>query len=389
MSWTNVSWTADEGIQPLVDAINDALEGHANWELVETVVETHKTESGEDTYFDDTVHTFHVWRCKEASNGIGADFYVSFGRTIQVASGGGTGESGYMLFTTMKDWDEVTHRGLGHCGRGPSGFQLDSNGTYGNNGQYYPILEPRVEDGEGTWGYWGNFNQSSSIPNPIQLETPHLMSVSNGSGLGYPSFWDDDTEKPTTPQEAIVRVTKNSLLVLFKDDPSRPYYNYVAYCGAYDIGGLPDEMIPDVPILQIHGSSAFGNGSSLSTLCMTDLPGASQAEGKSASEFFSTPHFSNWGYNSYASGTDRQKMSYPSLTPLVALRWGLAGRDGYNTYSYNGLVWPIFGVWCLSIGDLPSGWEDGDTVMSPDGSECVILSISSDYMAFLIDKEAY
>lgn len=396
MSWTNVTWTADAGVQPLVDAIVTALGDHAGWEFVETVVETHKSvldsEADPVTYYNDTTHTFHVWRCLGTTNGIGVDFYVAFGRTLNHnASETTPGESGYMLFTTMKDWDTDTHRGIGHCGRASSGFQLGAGGVFGNGEQYYPILEPIVEEGDSTWGYWGNWNQTPVPDGPIQTQTPHLMSATNGCGMQFPNFPPDTAvgDLPDDAQQAYVRVTKNALFVVTKRYPGNSYYDNVAYCGVYQTGGLPDEMIPEVPIIQQHGSYSFSNGSTQSVLCLTDLPGATLESGRSSSDFFSTPYLSNWGYGSYASGSDREKMSFPSLSTLVAKPWGVAAKDGYLTHNYNGTVWPIVGIWILSVGGLPSGWAAGDTATSPDGAECIILPISGQDYFFLIDKEAY
>lgn len=401
MSWRSIEWTADEGVQPFVDALNADLTAHPNWEFVETVVETKKNGPAgpnEDIYFNEHIHTFHIWRCKAENNGIDADFYVAFGKTEQGRLVGEetpqfvSGDSGWMLFTTMKDWDTTTHRGIGHCGRGPTGFQLDSNGTYGNGGQYYPILEPIVEEGGTTWGSWGMFNQEGPIPEPIQTQTRHLMEVSNGGGFGYPSFYSDDPELPTQAQSATIRVTRNSLLILFKGWENNDYPDAL-YCGIYETDKLPEQMIPDVPILQMQGHSVFSNGSPQNVLCTTDLPGATTDPDQSPSSFFSTPNYSYLGWDSYNPGEGRQKITFPGLGEglYVAGRWGLSAYagGGYRSSAYNGIMWPIPGIWCLSTGGLPPGWEEGDTLTSPEGHECVIMTFSSGWDTyFLIDKEA-
>lgn len=403
MSWHKVTWSDADGAQPLIDAFTEALDAHPAWEFVEETVEKMTVQSSTwdeelevmvtGDWYDMLTYPFQVWRCRGDLNGSGEDFYLAFSRTIQgYPDSEVPGEGGYIPVFGATGYDVATHTASGVIGKATwQNVELNEDGeVVGTDG--YPWVQPKVEAGGTTWGYWGapNLEETSYEElTHITRGTQHIMNFTSGRTFQVP-YAQPDQPALTTESTVLIRVTNEGFFFALKFEEGN-YWEAMHYVGLYEWQSVPEEFRSPVPLIQMGPDEySWGpSGSQVSLLSLNQLSQGRRSTSSGIGQWFQTPDYYGVTYGTnLTTDTEREKFPAPAIEPYVTYPMGLAptSESGIN------LRTPLYivpGIWLILKGeDAPETWtkDDSMTLTSPDGTECVVL-YSEPGNWLVIDKE--
>lgn len=396
MTWAEYTWQNDAGLEAFVDFLSETLTNHPAWEFVEETVEKMTVHDGgtPGIWYDMLTFPIQVWKCLGTANGTGQDFYVAFTRTISDNPISGPGEGGYFITFMAEEYNATTHTATNVTGKYTysAPFVLNADGEF-EAWKDYPWLQPKVEAGGTTWGYWGSPGNAETADLELTYPsrgTQHPMGQTGGRSASFPTFYDSDAEKPTGTYTAHWRVSNQGIFIAFQSSEGDGTWEYPTWLGLYETAVVLEQLTGPVPIFQLGPDDGVWGGQNLSLISFSRHLGFPEGAG-SPSSWHSGVDYYGYSFTDSGEGTTREQFPYPSLAPYVALPWGLSLYEEANIQSEMGYpLYQVPGIWLLSHSGNPSAWTAPNTTIEHAELEhqCRVMIFGTYPSTWAVDIEA-
>lgn len=387
MSWNVFTGNLADGTAPFVGALETQLTAHPAWEFVENVTETYDQEVTGGTYAAETF-TIRIWKNLGTLNRAGQDFFVAI-ITIETFTPTGTdplvgygGDRGDVMLLAFEQYDSIEKQHIRPVGYnwsvGNPSFTLDPTTKSVRGDEAFHFFRSKISGDGLSWGRWGYW------PRPIAEVPANLNDTSfndaSGYGMMYGAYTSDDPgfTPPTGATTLRTRVTNDGIFsTAVQELDFGTLRHYQMYAGLGDDSARPEALQSPFPLIL---TPVIGPGDSTGMIAQSRFPEASSAVTLTEPPR-GTANFNDSGLRPATTAIDRSGWPYPALTPYVFAHLGIQSmsiaigpRSGSTRISWDAGI-RIPGVYVASTsGNGTSGFEQFDTILSPEGNTCIIIA---------------